>query len=172
MIRLVNRLYWMIKLGSFAYLNIQGRPFKRGLSGLTLGRNLRIGEGSFIGCWTNEAVISISDNVGIGSYAHITAINRIEIHSGVLLGKNVTITDNSHGNLLEEEKCIPPSNRKLYSKGPVIIGKNVWIGDKATILPNVSIGEGTVVGANCVVTKDLPANCVAAGIPAKIIRYV
>ena len=172
MIRLVSRLYWMFRLRSFSYLSIQGRPFKRGLGGLTLGRNLRIGEGGFIGCWTEEAVISIGDNVGIGSYAHITAINMIEIHSGVLLGKNVTISDNSHGNLSKDEKSISPANRMLYSKGPVIIGKNVWIGDKATILPNVSIGEGTVVGANSVVTKDLPANCVAAGIPAKIIRYV
>jgi acetyltransferase-like isoleucine patch superfamily enzyme len=162
----------MVRLRSFGYLDIEGRPFKRGLNGIVVGKNLRIGHGSFIGCWTQEACINIGDNVGIGSYAHITAINRIDIQSGVLLGKNVTISDNSHGNLQEEEKSIPPANRQLHSKGPIFIGSNVWIGDKATILANVRIGNGTVIGANSVVTKDLPSNCIAAGIPAKIIRYV
>lgn len=172
MIRCVRRLYWMFKLNIFGYLDIQGNPFKRGLQGITLGKNLRIGNGSFVGCWTNEARIILRDNVGVGSYSHITAVNRIEIESGVLLGKFVTITDNSHGSLLEGEREIPPADRSLYSKGPVIIGSNVWIGDKATILANVRIGKGTIVGANSVVTRDLPANCVAAGVPAKIIRYV
>jgi acetyltransferase-like isoleucine patch superfamily enzyme len=63
-----------------------------------------------------------------------------------------------------------PSERDLYSKGSVTIEDNVWIGDKVTILPNVRIGEGSVIGANSVVTKDIPPFCVAAGNPAKIIR--
>lgn len=58
----------------------------------------------------------------------------------------------------------------MVSKGGVHIGKNVWIGDKATILPGVSIGEGTVVAANAVVTKDVPPFCVVGGNPARVIR--
>ena len=65
---------------------------------------------------------------------------------------------------------IPPIKRPIYSKGPVIIGDNVWIGDKATILPGVTIGDGAVIAANAVVTKDVPAFCVAAGNPARIIK--
>lgn len=60
----------------------------------------------------------------------------------------------------------------VTSKGPVIIGSNVWFGDKATILPNVTIGDGAVIAANSVVTKDVPAYSVVAGNPAKIIKQV
>ena len=66
-----------------------------------------------------------------------TSINKIRIGSVTLTGKNVTITDNSHGRLVFEESDVLPVNRPVYSKGPVVIGKNVWIGDKATIFPNV-----------------------------------
>lgn len=52
----------------------------------------------------------------------------------------------------------------------MIIGNNVWIGDKATILPNVSIGNGAIIAANSVVTKDVPEYCIVAGNPAKIIK--
>lgn len=82
----------------------------------------------------------------------------------------MTITDNSHGNTDIDNLKLKPIDRKIFSKGPVIIGNNVWIGDKATILPNVTIGDGAVIAANAVVTKDVPAYCVAAGNPAKIIK--
>lgn len=65
---------------------------------------------------------------------------------------------------------MPPTQRPIYSKGPVVIGDNVWIGDKATILPNVSIGKGAIIAANSVVTKDVPEYSVFAGNPAKIIK--
>jgi acetyltransferase-like isoleucine patch superfamily enzyme len=79
----------------------------------------------------------------------------------------VTITDNSHGRTDADSLDVPPAHRDIVSKGPVIIGKNVWIGDKATILPGVKIGDGAVIAANAVVTKDVPAKCVVAGSPAR-----
>ena len=60
--------------------------------------------------------------------------------------------------------------RLVVSKGSVIIGNNVWIGDKATILPNVTIADGAVIAANSVVTKDVPAYSVVAGNPAKVVK--
>lgn len=66
----------------------------------------------------------------------------------------------------------PPELRKLSSKGPVIIKDNVWIGDGVTILPGVTIGVNAIVGANSVVNKDIPDNAIAAGVPAKVIRYL
>ena len=82
----------------------------------------------------------------------------------------MTISDNNHGSTDFDTLHELPANRKLYTKGPVIIGNNVWIGDKATILGGVTIGDGAVIAANSVVTKDVPAYSVVGGNPAKIIK--
>ena len=113
--------------------------------------------------------IIIGNNCSFGAWNHITAINRILIGDGCLTGKWVTITDNSHGETTYDSIQILPSRRKLISKGAVIIGQNVWIGEKATILANVTIGDGAIVAANSVVTKDVPAYSVVAGNPATVI---
>ena len=115
-------------------------------------------------------VMIIGENCNFGAYNHLTCANKIMIGNGVLTGKWVTITDNSHGDTRYETLQIPPLKRRIESKGPVIIGNNVWIGDKATILPGVTIGDGSIVAANAVVTKDVPPYSVVAGIPAKIIK--
>ena len=116
--------------------------------------------------------IEIGDHVNIGDYFHITAINRVRIGNGVLTGRWVTISDNAHGTTDNDSLVQIPMERKLFSKGPVVIGDNVWIGDKATILAGVTIGEGAVIGANAVITKDVPAYCIAVGNPARIIKKV
>ena len=85
---------------------------------------------------------------------------------------HVIISDNSHGHIILEEKDIRPVDRPLCSKGEVVIGDNVWIGDKVAILQGVHIGDGAIIAANAVVTKDVPANSVAAGVPAKIIKEI
>ena len=87
----------------------------------------------------------------------------------MLTGKWVTITDNSHGETDKDTLGMRPQKRTITSKGPVVIGNNVWIGDKATILPGVIIGDGAVIAANAVVTKDVPAYSVVGGNRAKII---
>lgn len=117
----------------------------------------------------NEIVVSIGENVSIGDFCHIAASNYVELGNGVLIGSKVLITDHQHGKTGEQLDEIP-AKRKLYSKGPVFIDDNVWIGDNAVIMPNVHIGQGCIIGANAVVTKDIPAYSVVAGIPAKIIK--
>ena len=114
--------------------------------------------------------LKIGSDCFIGAWNHITCVNRIVIGNGLLTGKWVTITDNSHGTTDYKDLQIPPAKRKIYSKGPIIIGNNVWIGDKATILAGVTIGDGAVIAANSVVTKDVPPFSVVAGSPAKIIQ--
>lgn len=115
--------------------------------------------------------IKIGNYVTITEYCQISCIDRIVIGDGTLLGRNVFIADNNHGNGIDiQEREIPPVERKLTSKGAVVIGKNVWIGRNVTILSGVSIGDGAIVGANSVVTKDIPAYSVAAGCPANVIR--
>lgn len=115
--------------------------------------------------------IKIGNNVTITEYCQISCIDRIEIGDGTLLGRNVFIADNNHGNGIDVlERDIPPVERKLTSKGPVIIGKNVWIGRNVTILSGIRVGEGAIIGANSVVTKDVQAYSVVAGCPAVEMR--
>lgn len=116
--------------------------------------------------------LTIGEKCCFGAFNHITCTNKITIGDGCLTGKWVTITDNSHGDTDIESLHVPPIKRPIVSKGPVVIGKNVWIGDKATILPNVTIGDGAVIAANAVVTKDVPAYSAVAGNPAKIVKQV
>jgi len=147
-------------------------------------RNISIGDYTCIqshcilGCWEKydnqrfTPSLIIGNHCSIGEYNHITACNKITIGDGLLTGRYVYIGDNSHGSLSTEDASIPPVARKIQSKGEVIIGKNVWIGDKAAVLSGVSIGDNVIVAANAVVTKDIPCNCVVAGVPAKIMKTI
>lgn len=114
--------------------------------------------------------IIIGNNVSLGAYNHISAINSIKIGNGVLTGKWVTIVDNSHGDTNLKSLYKSPSKRPMVSKGKVLIGDDVWIGDKVTILPNVEIGKGAVIAANSVVTKNVKSYTVVGGNPAIIIK--
>lgn len=144
---------------------------------ISIGKNTGIGSNGILTAWdqyNGESFmpeIIIGNNVWIGECSHITAINRIEIGNNVLTGKQITITDNSHGDSSIENLSLPPSLRPMHSKGIVIIEDGVWIGDKATILAGVRIGKNSIIGANSVVTKDIPENSIVGGIPAKIIKH-
>lgn len=151
---------------------------------ISIGENCRFGDWIFLTAWDTyhciidgqdkiqklNPVLSIGELCNFGAFNHITCTNKVTIGDGVLTGKWVTITDNSHGDTNIETLKIRPEKRRIVSKGPVVIGNNVWIGDKATILPGVTIGDGAVVAANAVVTKDVPAYSVVAGNPARIIK--
>lgn len=119
--------------------------------------------------FTPELVIGKRCN--FGAFNHITCINKVLIGDNCLTGKWVTISDNNHGTTDFDTLHEAPAKRKLYTKGPVIIGNNVWIGDKASILGGVTIGDGAVIAANSVVTKNVPAYSVVGGNPAKVIKY-
>lgn len=114
--------------------------------------------------------IIIGADCWFGAYNHVTCINKIRIGDGLLTGKWVTISDNNHGDSTLQSLMTKPIERELKSSGPITIGKNVWIGEKATILGNVNIGDCSIIAANSVVTKDVPPYSVVAGIPAKIIK--
>lgn len=116
--------------------------------------------------------IIIGDNCNIGEGSHITAIDKVYVGNGVLTGKMITITDNSHGLFDPEDLSIAPITRRLRSKGPVIIEDNVWIGDKVVILPNVKIGKGAIIGANSVIVHDIPPYSTAVGVPGKVVKQL
>lgn len=117
-----------------------------------------------------EPQLKIGNNVVIQISCHIGCINRVEIGDYTTMGARTYITDHTHGTTELEDLKLPPRHRKLYSKGPVIIGTHVAIGEGCMIMPGVTIGDHSVIGANSVVTKDIPPYCVAVGNPARVIR--
>lgn len=106
--------------------------------------------------------ITIGKNVFINSGCHFQDQGGITIKDGALIGHNVTLATLNHG--------IAPEDRHSLYPAPIVIGENVWIGSGSVIVPGVTIGENSVVGAGSVVTKDVPANTIVAGAPAKSIR--
>lgn len=179
-----NLLYtmWIRKfIGNIGKHTIIAKPCRLqggGQQNISIGDHTGIQSHSILGCWEKygdqrfSPSLTIGDHCNIGEYNHITACNKITIGDGLLTGRFVYIGDNAHGGLSEVESKIPPVNRKLQSKGEVIIGNNVWIGDKATILGGVTIGNNVIIGANSVVTHNIPSNCMVVGTPAKVIKQI
>ncbi len=108
--------------------------------------------------------IKLGKNVFINACCRFQDQGGITIGDGTLVGHNVTIATLNHD--------YNPNNRASITPKPVKIGKNVWIGSDSTILPGVEIGDGAIIGAGSVVTKSIPANAIAAGNPARIIRKI
>lgn len=150
----------------------------KGAKYISIGKGCFFDDGFHLTAWNNRLhsgsvpQLIIGDNCCFGLENHITCANEITIGDGCLTGKWVTISDNNHGNTDVEDLQKSPLCRTITTKGPVKIGKNVWIGEKATILSGVTIGDGVVVAANSVVCHDVPSYCVVAGNPAKIIKQV
>lgn len=143
---------------------------------ITIGDNFVAMDGCRIEAWDEYAgvhfqpAIHIGNNVSMNMECHIGAINKITIGNNVLMGSRVFVTDHSHGNCSWEEAEIAPNKRALFSKGEVSIEDNVWLGEGAVVLPNVHIGRGAIVGANAVVTKDVPEYCIVGGVPARVLK--
>ena len=139
--------------------------FLKGLEYIYVGDNVILAKGMILTAWdfVNKPQINIGDGTRFGENVHITCINSINIGKNVLTGRNVLITDNSHGNSAHMRQGIPPIDRPMCSKGGVTIGDNVWIGDNVSILPGVHVGDNSIIGANTVVSKSVPPNSVVVG---------
>ena len=111
-------------------------------------------------------VIRIGDRCLIGRGTSIIGHLAIEIGDDVFTGMNVYITDQNHG----YENLDEPIGKQLPNEQPVSIGEGVWIGSGAIILPGSKIGNHVVIGANSVVTGEIPSCSVAVGSPAKVVR--
>lgn len=106
------------------------------------------------------ALLTIGHKTSIGDRTEIHCGNEITIGSGCMISWDVVIMDRDYHKLDSEEELTRP----------VHIGERVWIGCRATILKGVSIGDGAVVAAGSVVTKDVPNGCLVAGNPARIVK--
>ena len=150
-----------------------------GLNNVSIGNNFRAGKRLKLrtfNCWKEKVYtpsIVIGDNVNIETDCHISAINKVSIGNNVLIASFVYISDHTHGNVNDlGTPLLPPLERPLYSKGPVIIEDDVWLGEKVSVMAGVHIGRGAIIGANSVVTKDIPAYAIAVGSPSKVIKML
>jgi carbonic anhydrase/acetyltransferase-like protein (isoleucine patch superfamily) len=138
---------------------------------IEVGRDVRIGAYAWLNAkddqGDNAVTLSIGDGTYIGRFVQINAWRSVHIESHVMIADRVLISDADHkfGNLE-----IPIKLQGDEFRGPVQLASGCWIGIGAVILPGVTIGRNAVVAANAVVTEDVPAYCVAAGIPARLIK--
>ncbi len=177
------RLYTLIQRHRFARWGKNARLDWSAMKLVGL-KYVSVGEGTYIAprvqltAWDKHNGRHFTPSITIGSHCiirencHITSVNCIKIGDGLLTGTNVLITDNSHGQSTREHMSMPFLQRPVYSKGPVVIGKNVWLGNNVCVMPGVTIGDGAIIGANSVVTHDVPAFSVAVGIPAKVVKQL
>jgi acetyltransferase-like isoleucine patch superfamily enzyme len=128
------------------------------------GRFVWIGDKTKIRC--HEGRVEIGDKTVMGQECTISAYQHVRIGQQCVIADRAMFIDFDHG-VVEVER--PIRQQGIY-KRDVIVGSNVWIGYGACVLRGVSVGDNAIVGTNSVVTKDVPANAVVAGIPARIIR--
>jgi acetyltransferase-like isoleucine patch superfamily enzyme len=128
------------------------------------GRFVWIGDGSKIRC--HEGEVEIGAKTVIGQECTISAYRRVRIGEQCVIADRAMFIDFDHG-VVEVDR--PIRVQGIYMRD-VEVGSNVWIGYGACILRGVRVGDNAIVGTNSVVTKDVPANAVVAGIPARIIR--
>lgn len=122
--------------------------------------------------------IVIGNHCQIGLNVTIRSVELVSLGNNVVLSEGVMVTDNnSHPtvHLFEYYRSLQPPTSTLHlwkhsAHKPVIIEDNVWIGEHARIYKGVTIGKNSIIGANAVVTKDVPQNCIAVGNPAKIVK--
>lgn len=150
-------------------IDIRGKKYISVAKGFTTGVGCRIEAYPK----NEETTLFFGENFQMNDYVHITAMEKVQIGNNVLLASKIYISDCSHGSYAGDENDSHPDTRPdirpLFSK-PVVIEDNVWLGEFVSVLPGVTIGKGTIIGANSVVSKSLPPYVIAVGTPAKPIK--
>lgn len=128
------------------------------------GKGLRVAQGVRI---NNPSLVSVGDNVYLGDGVQLYAWNeRIIIGSNVLVAAGVRMITRKHG----FGDIDRPISDQGYTNAPIIVEDDVWIGFQAVILPGVTLGRGSIVGAGAVVTRDVEPYSIVGGVPARTIR--
>ncbi len=146
-----------------------------GVQHISIEKESSIREGAWLGAFPELAPrktdrpfrVVIREKVYIGFFATLTAVDLVEIQSGTMISDGFYASDHSHD---FNPKHGAPSAHTLESKGPVIIGKNCFIGMRVSVLAGVTLGDHCVVGAHSVVTRSFPAYSMIGGSPAKLIK--
>lgn len=150
------------------------RPiYIRGLPRITWGKGFRTGYRCRLETFGEKGdtmpKLIIGENCHIGDSVHIAAAEQVRIGNNCLFASHIFISDCSHGDTVAESPSTHPEKRRLVTS-PTEIGNNVWLGENVCVLMGSRVGNGSIVGANAVVTKCFPDYCILAGSPARIIK--
>lgn len=176
-----SKIYPLINFdGKISRLVVQGRvSMQSGMVIDTQAGSVVIGEG----VWINKDVEIVSSGlISVGSGTTIqrraSLIGNVTLGEGCIIAPNVFISSGTHIFLEYPDTTIREQERKVSAEGrrssfdkPVVIGSDVWLGINVVIMQGVTIGDSAIVGANSVVTRDVPAKAIVAGAPAKVIKY-
>ena len=158
--QVVTEIHYCIRWTVSLTPGLLGRYLRRRCWGIgVVGKNVSIDEG----CWVSHpAKLSLGDNVGINKGSRLNAAGEISIGDNVLIGPSVIVWSQNH-KYSSRDKPIAVQGH-TYKK--VIIGDDVWIAARATVLPGVNIGQGAIICAGAVVTKDVEEYSIVGGVPA------
>ena len=156
-----------LKSGGANYIGLNVKFVNKGI--ITLGNSVTIRPSTRVYAGNSRSLISFGTGTEIGEHATISANNRIVFGTDVLTGPHVFVADHNHA---YENPYVSVSKQGVRSNpaDEVVIGDGSWLGTNVVVVGNVHIGKHCVIGANSVVTKDIPDYSVAAGIPAKVIK--
>lgn len=176
-VRIRSKCFSLLVAGAFARF---GKRTVLMLPVRLLGeKRIALGSGVFVGAdsWlqtlpdgdSQSVAISIGDGTSIAGACVISAVRSVRLEENVLLARNVYISDHMHKYTQTNQPVLSQGVEKIK---PVLIKKGAWLGQNVVVCPGVTIGSGTVIGANSVVTQDVPDFCVAAGAPARVVRPI
>lgn len=132
------------------------------------GRDVFLEAGGWLQALDDEqGEIHLGDGVRSSGLLHITALRRVTVEDHVLFGRNVAILDHHHA---REDPDVPVGLQGVTGAAEVRIGAGSWLGTNVVVMPGVTIGRNAVVGSGAVVTRDVPARAVVAGVPARSLR--
>jgi acetyltransferase-like isoleucine patch superfamily enzyme len=174
--RLLTKAFTLLVRRSFASFGrrsvIRPPASIHGQDHIEVGMHVYIGPGSWLlalGDRNNDGtcMIRIGDGCSFSGGLTITSLAGVSIGEKVLIGRNVHISDHTHRH---DDPAMPVMDQGLTAPKQVIVGNGSWIGQGSVICPGVAIGRNAVIGANSVVRADVPDHCLAAGVPARVIR--
>lgn len=171
-IALCNYVRWSWRFGSFGFRSRFANPDMLTNPGLVrIGGQVNIWKGARIEAFgkKGETRIEIGEGTSIQMYFHCGAAESVKIGRDVLIAGRVYITDHDH---VFDDPNLPARRTDGLVTKPVVIEDGAWLGEGCVILKGVTVGQRAVIGANAVVTKDVPPFAIVGGIPARVIRII
>lgn len=160
-----------IKCGRNLLLKRNSHIYALSNKGIVIGDNFSLGEFAIIECTgvlrSIGESLQIGNNVGINHYCFIGVRGPVKIGDNVIFGPRVSVFSENHNS----DRFDIPIKDQGETRNSTTIGNDVWIGANSVILSGVTIGDGAIIAAGAVVSKDVPPLAIVGGVPAKIIKY-